>query len=59
VAAWVCTAGFALSLLALAAVSVRFGLQREYRFEVYVIAIDYAAMVTVGVLAGSLFRRAA
>jgi hypothetical protein len=58
VAARVCSSGFALSLLALGAVSVLFGLQREYRFEVYIIAIDYTVLVIVGALVGSLFSRA-
>jgi hypothetical protein len=57
-AAWVSAAGFALSVLALVVVSVVFGLQREYRFEVYVIAIDYTVLLVVSVLVGSVFHRA-
>jgi hypothetical protein len=56
---WVLIAGLVLSLAGLAVTAVVYGLQREYRYEVMVISIDFLVLIAGGVLAAVAFRRAA
>lgn len=48
--------GFILSIISFAAISILFGLQREYRYEVAVISIDWIVLIIVGI-AGSIYYR--
>jgi len=55
--AWVSIAAFLADVAALAAVSAVYGVRREYRFEVAVIAIGYLAMITTAVQLAIAWRR--
>jgi hypothetical protein len=48
---------FALTLLALIAVSIQYGIQREYRFEITVITINWSTLIISGILLSRLFHR--
>ena len=54
---WVFIAGFVLTTIFLAMISVIHGLDRMDRFEVAVISIDWLVLVINGVLLSLLFRR--
>jgi hypothetical protein len=54
---WVFIIGFVLAFAALAVMSIVFGLERQDRFEVAVISIDWLVLVINGVLLGIVFRR--
>jgi hypothetical protein len=54
---WVFIAGFVLTMVFLAVLSIIFGLDRMDRFEVAVISIDWLVLVINGVLLSLLFRR--
>jgi hypothetical protein len=54
---WVFIAGFILTVIFLAVISINYGLDREDRFEVAVISIDWLVLVINGVLLSLLFRR--
>ncbi|MEW6182500.1 MAG: hypothetical protein AB1500_04885 [Bacillota bacterium] len=54
---WIFIAGFVLAVLSFAAYSVAYGVQREYRFEVAVIAIDWTVLIVSGILLGAWFKR--
>jgi hypothetical protein len=54
---WVFVAGFVLTMGFLAVISVNYGLDREDRFEVAVISIDWLVLVINGVLLSLVFRR--
>jgi hypothetical protein len=54
---WVLVVSFALSLLAFVGMSLYFGLDLEYRFEVAVITIDWLTLIAAGVLLALVFRR--
>jgi hypothetical protein len=54
---WVFIAGFVLTVIFLAVISINYGLDREDRFEVAVISIDWLVLVVNGVLLSFLFRR--
>lgn len=54
---WVFVAGFALSLVAFIVISASFGLDRQDRFEVLVISINWLVLLIGGSLASALFRR--
>lgn len=58
-ASWVFGGASALGVLALALLSLSFGLRLEYRFEVYIIAIDYFALMAGGALVAASARRSA
>ena len=38
-------------------ISLRFGIKREYRFEVALITIDYVELIVSGILLTRLFKR--
>lgn len=54
---WVFFIGFALAMVALVAISIRYGLERLDRFEVAVITIDWTVLLVNGVLLSLVFRR--
>ena len=54
---WVFIAGFVLTMVFLAVISIIYGLDREDRFEIAVISIDWLVLVINGVLFSLLFRR--
>jgi hypothetical protein len=54
---WVFIAGFVLTMVFLAVISVIHGLDRMDRFEIAVISIDWLALMINGVLLSLLFRR--
>lgn len=54
---WIFVAGFVLTLAALAMVSINYGLDRGYRFEVAVITIDWLVLLINGMLIGRLFLK--
>ena len=54
---WVFIAGFFLTMIFLAMISVSYGLDRMDRFEVAVISIDWLVLIINGVLLSLVFRR--
>jgi hypothetical protein len=54
---WLFIAGFALSLVALVVISARYGLDRQDRFEIAVISIDWLVLLIGGALASAAFHR--
>jgi hypothetical protein len=54
--AWISLAALLADVIALAVVTAVFGLRREYRFEVAVIAIDYLAMIAVATMLAVAWR---
>lgn len=54
---WITVLSFLLTLFSLVALSVIFGIGREYRFEVAVITIDFFVLILLGILSGILFRQ--
>ncbi|MEW5870056.1 MAG: hypothetical protein AB1894_12320 [Chloroflexota bacterium] len=52
---WIFVAGFALALIALVIVSINYGLERQDRFEVAVISIDWLVLLVNGILIGGVF----
>ena len=55
---WIFILSFLLALLALIVISVQYGIEREYRFEVAVISINWLVLIVTGVLLSMVFRRA-
>lgn len=55
---WIFLAGFGLTLVALTVVTINHGLNRQDRFEVVVISIDWLVLVINGSLLSILFRKA-
>lgn len=58
-AAWTAISAFVGASLSLVAISLAYGVMREYRFEVAVICFTWIALIIVAVLFGLLYRRAA
>lgn len=56
-AGWVFASGFTLALMALIAFSVQYGLDRQDRFEVAVISVDWLVLLVNGILLGVLFGK--
>jgi hypothetical protein len=54
---WFFIAGFILTMVFLAVISINYGQAREDRFEIAVISIDWLVSVINGVLLSLLFRR--
>lgn len=52
---WTAMLNFILTLLSLIVISMIFGLNREYRFEVAVITYDFIAMILLGLFSAKLF----
>ena len=53
---WVFIAGFVLTMVFLVVISINYGLDREDRFEVAVISIDWLVLIINGVLLSLVFR---
>ena len=53
---WIFIAGFVLAIVFLAVISINYGLDREDRFEVAVISIDWLVLIINGVLLSLVFR---
>ena len=54
---WTFFLAFALALLSFLAISIQYGIVRKDRFEVFVISIDWLALIINGILLSILFRR--
>lgn len=54
---WVFVIGFILAMIALALISINYGLDRQDRFEIAVISIDWLVLVINGILLSIVFRR--
>ncbi|MGB8490072.1 MAG: hypothetical protein WCE64_03360 [Bacteroidales bacterium] len=54
---WIFIAPFILSIISLIYFSIKFGIDRSYRFEITIISINWLAMVAGSILAGVLFKR--
>jgi hypothetical protein len=54
---WVYLISFILMILSFILISLKYGIKREYRFEVAAITIDYMALFVSGLLMSRLFRR--
>ena len=54
---WIFIVGFVLVMVSLAVISINYGLERQDRFEVAVISIDWLVLVINGVLLSIVFRK--
>jgi hypothetical protein len=54
---WIFIAAFGLTMVSLAIISFTFGLDREYRFEVAAISINWLVLIINGALLSIVFRR--
>ena len=54
---WVFLAGFILPLISLLLITLGYGIDRSYRFEVAVITIDWFVLIINGILLSLVFRR--
>ena len=54
---WVFVTGFVLAMVSLAIISISYGLDRQYRFEIVVISIDWLVLIINGILLSIVFRR--
>ena len=54
---WTAVLNFIFIMLSLTVLSIIYGVSREYRFEIVVIAFDYIALILLGLLSAQLFRR--
>ena len=54
---WVFVISFILTMVSLITISFSYGIQREYRFEVVVITINWIVLIVSGILLSVLFKR--
>lgn len=54
---WIFITGFVLVIVSLAAIAITYGLERQDRFEVAVISIDWLVLMINGLLLSGVFRR--
>lgn len=54
---WMFTGGFAVTVVALVAITSSYGLSREYRFEVATISIDWLVLIVAGIPLARLFHK--
>jgi hypothetical protein len=54
---WIFNISFILSMVFLVVVSISFGLDRQDRFEVAVISVDWLVLIINGILLGVLFKK--
>ena len=54
---WIFIIGFILAIVSLAVISINYGLERQDRFEVAVLSIDWLVLIINGVLLSIVFRR--
>jgi hypothetical protein len=53
---WIFILSFFLIIITFILISLKYGIKREYRFEVAAITIDWMALIVSGILVGILFR---
>jgi hypothetical protein len=54
---WIYIIGFILIIISFILISLRYGIKREYRFEVAAITIEYTVLIVSGILLSRLFKR--
>jgi hypothetical protein len=54
---WVFIISFILIIVSFSLITLKYGIKREYRFEVAAITIEWMALIASGILVGILFRR--
>jgi hypothetical protein len=54
---WVFIISFILIIISFILISLKYGIKREYRFEIAAITIDYMTLFVSGILMSRLFRR--
>jgi len=54
---WIFVIAFILAIISLVAISINYGLDRQDRFEVAVLSIDWLVLIINGVLLSIIFRR--
>jgi uncharacterized membrane protein len=54
---WVFIISFILIIISFIMISFKYGIKREYRFEVAAITINYMTLIVSGILMSRLFRR--
>ena len=54
---WIFATAFILAIVSLAVISINHGLERQDRFEVAVISIDWLVLIINGVLLSIVFRK--
>ena len=54
---WILVTPFVVTVFAFAFYSIIFGLDRDYRFEVAAITVNWLATILAGILAGIFFKR--
>jgi hypothetical protein len=54
---WVFVVGFALAMVSLVAIAIIYGLERQDRFEVFVLSIDWLVLIINGILLSVVFSR--
>jgi hypothetical protein len=55
---WIFLLSFILTILALVIISIQYGINREYRFEIVAISINWLALIVSGILLSRVFKRA-
>lgn len=54
---WILVLPFVVTVCAFVGYSIKFGLDRDYRFEVATLTINWVAMILVGILISAFFKR--
>jgi hypothetical protein len=54
---WIYIIAFIIIVISFAIISIKYGSERQDRFEVMIISVDWLVLVVNGVLTGILFRR--
>ncbi len=54
---WILVTPFVVNIFAFVFYSISFGLDRDYRFEVVTITINWVVTILVGILIGIFFKR--
>ena len=54
---WIFIAAFVLTIGSLVIILIQYGMEREYRFEVAVITINWLVLIINGILVGLVFKR--
>ena len=55
---WFLISPFVLTVFSFIFYTVKFGLDRDYRFEVATITVNWLALIVIGILIGIYFKRA-
>ena len=54
---WIFIIGFVLTIISFLIIVVKFGIKRDYRFEIIVITINWLVLIVNGILSAIVFRR--